>query len=47
MDYLAVFKAKIARLRVEIADIQDLNQRLRRDGGRAAVVQLVKRKRSA
>jgi hypothetical protein len=40
MDYLAVFRAKIGRLRVEIADIQDLNQQFRRDGRQGAVVQV-------
>jgi hypothetical protein len=40
MDYLGVFKDKISRLRVEIADIQELNQQFRRDGRRGAGVQV-------
>jgi hypothetical protein len=40
MDYLAVFRAKIGRLRVEIADIQELNQQFRRDRRHGAVVQI-------
>jgi len=33
MDHLAVFRDKIRRLRVEITNIQVLNQQFRRDGG--------------
>jgi hypothetical protein len=40
MDYLGVFRAKVGRLRVEIADIQDLNQQFRRNGGNGAGVQI-------
>jgi hypothetical protein len=33
MDHLGVLRDKIGRLRVEIADIQALNQQFRRGGG--------------
>jgi hypothetical protein len=46
MDYLAFFRAKIGRLRVEIADIQELNQQFRRDGRHGAVVQVAHGQRS-
>ena len=46
MDYLGVFRAKIGRLRVEIADIQELNQQFRRDGGNGASVQVAHGQRS-
>lgn len=40
MDHLGVLRDKIERLRVEIADIQELNQQFRRDGGNGADVQV-------
>jgi hypothetical protein len=40
MDHLGVLRDKIGRLRVEIAEIQELNQQFRRDGGRAVDVQV-------
>ena len=46
MDYLGVFRAKIGRLRVEIADIQELNQQFRRDGGNGTGVQVAHGQRS-
>ena len=39
MDHLEVLRDKIARLRAEIADIQELNRRFRRDGLNGADVQ--------
>ena len=44
MDYLGVFRAKIARLRVEIAGIHELNQR--DGGGHGALVQVAHGQRS-
>jgi hypothetical protein len=46
MDYLAFFRAKIGRLRAEIADIQEMNQQFRRDGRHGAVVQFAHGQRS-
>jgi hypothetical protein len=40
MDHLGVLRDKIGRLRLEIADIQELNQQFRRDGGKGADVQV-------
>jgi len=40
MDHLGVLRDKIGRLRAEIADIQELNQQFRRDGGKGADVQV-------
>ena len=40
MDYLGVFRAKVGRLRVEIAEIQELNQQFWRDGRNGAAVQV-------
>jgi hypothetical protein len=40
MDHLGVLRDKIARLREEIADIQTLNQRFRREGGDGAALQV-------
>jgi hypothetical protein len=40
MDHLGVLRDKIGRLRVEIANIQELNQQFRRDGGKGADVQV-------
>ncbi len=40
MDHLGVLREKIGRLRVEIADIQELNQQFRRDGGNGAAFQV-------
>jgi len=40
MDHLEALRDKIERLRVEIADIQELNQQFRRDGGNGADVQV-------
>ena len=46
MDHLAVFRDKIGRLRVEITDIQVLNQKFRRDGGNGTGSQLAHGQRS-
>lgn len=46
MDYIGAFRDKIGRLRVEIADIHESNQQLRRDGGHEAVVQVAHGQRS-
>ena len=46
MDHLAVFRDKIGRLRVEITDIQVLNQQFRRDGGNGTGSQLAHGQRS-
>ena len=46
MDHLAVFRDKVGRLRVEITDIQVLNQQFRRDGGNGTGSQLAHGKRS-
>ena len=46
MDYLGVFRAKIGRLRLEIADIQELNQQFRRDGGNGTGCQVAHGQRS-
>jgi hypothetical protein len=46
MDHLGVLRDKIGRLRVEIADIQELNQQFRRDGGNGADVQVAHGQRS-
>ena len=40
MDYVGVLRDKIGRLRVEIADIQELNQQFRRDGRNGTGVQV-------
>jgi hypothetical protein len=40
MDYLAVFRVKIGILRTEIADIKELNQEFRRDGGNGVGAQV-------
>jgi hypothetical protein len=40
MDHLGVLRDKIGRLRVEIAEIQALNQQFRRDGGKGADAQV-------
>jgi len=40
MDHLRVLRDKIRRLRVEIAEIQALNQQFRRDGGKGADAQV-------
>src|SRR5208282_5562010 len=40
MDHLGVLRDKIGRLRVEIADIQKLNQQYRCEGGDGAAVQV-------
>ena len=40
MDHLGVLRNKIGRLRVEIAEIQALNQQFRRDGGKGADAQI-------
>jgi hypothetical protein len=40
MDHLGVLRDKIGRLRLEIADIQELNQQFRRDGGKGVDVQV-------
>jgi hypothetical protein len=46
MDYLGVFRAKVGRLRLEIADIQELNQQFRRDGGNGTGCQVAHGQRS-
>jgi hypothetical protein len=46
MDYLGVLRNKIGLLRVEIADIQELNQQFRRDGGNGTGVQVAHGQRS-
>ena len=46
MDYLAVFRAKIRRLREEIADIQELNGQFRRNTGNGAASQVAHGQRS-
>lgn len=46
MDHLEVLRDKIRRLRVEIAEIQDLNQQFRRGGGKGADVQVAHGKRN-
>jgi hypothetical protein len=46
MDYLGVLRDKIARFREEIADIQELNLRFRRDGGNGTGVQVAHGQRS-
>ena len=46
MDHLGVFRAKIGRLRLEIADIQELNQEFRRDGGNGTDSQVAHGQRS-
>jgi hypothetical protein len=40
MDHLGVLRDKIGRLREEIADIQELNEQFRRDGGNGADAQV-------
>ena len=40
MDHLGVLRDKIGRLREEIADIQQLNEKFRHDGGNGADVQV-------
>ena len=40
MDHLGVLREKIGRLRVEIAEIQALNQQFRRDGGKGSDAQV-------
>ena len=40
MDHLGVLRDKIGRLRVEIAEIQELNQQFRRDGGKGPHAQV-------
>jgi hypothetical protein len=46
MDHLKVLRDKIGRLRLEIADVQELNQQFRRDGGNGADVQVAHAQRS-
>jgi hypothetical protein len=46
MDYVGVLRGKIGRLRVEIADIQELNQQFRRDGRNGTGVQVAHGQRS-
>jgi hypothetical protein len=46
MNHLGVLRDKIGRLRGEIADIQELNQQFRRDGGNGTKVQLAHGQRS-
>jgi len=40
MDHLGVLRDRIGRLRVEIANIQELNQQFRRDGGNGTDLQV-------
>ena len=46
MNHLGVLRNKIGLLRVEIADIQELNQQFRRDGGNGTGVQVAHGQRS-
>jgi hypothetical protein len=46
MDYLGVFRAKVRRLRVEIAEIQEVNQQFWRDGRNGPAVQVAYGQRS-
>jgi hypothetical protein len=46
MDYVEVFRAKTGRLRVEVADIQELNRRCRIGGRNGTGVQVVHGQRS-
>ena len=46
MDHLGVLRNKIGRLRVEIADIQELNRQFRLDGGNGVDVQVAHGRRS-
>ena len=46
MDYLGVFRAKIERLRGEIADIQELNRQCRSDGRNGTGIQVIHGQRS-
>ena len=46
MDHLGVLRDKIGLLRVEIADIQELNQQFRRDGRNGTGVQVAHGQRS-
>jgi len=46
MDHVGVLRGKIGRLRVEIADIQELNQQFRRDGRNGTGVQVAHGQRS-
>lgn len=46
MDYLGVLRDKIGRLRAEIAEIQELNQQFRRDGGNGIDLQVAHGRRS-
>ena len=45
MDYLEVLREKIRRLRVEIAEIQRLNEQYRRQGGNEAEAEMAYRRR--
>jgi len=40
MDHLGVLREKIGRLREEIAEIQELNEQFRHDGGDGAAAQV-------
>ena len=46
MDHIGVLRDKIGHLRVEIADIQELNQQFRRDGRNGTGVQVAHGQRS-
>jgi hypothetical protein len=46
MDHLGVLRDKIGRLREEIADIQELNEQFRRDGGDGANAQVAHEQRN-
>jgi hypothetical protein len=45
MDHLAVLREKIARLRVEIADLQELNEQYRREARHETAAQIAHGKR--
>ncbi len=46
MDHLGVLRDKIGLLRLEIADIQELNQQFRRAGGNGTGIQVAHGQRS-
>ena len=46
MDHLEVLRDKIGRLRLEIADVQELNQQFRRDSGKGTGAQVAHGQRS-
>ena len=46
MNHLEALRGRIGRLRVEIAEIQELNHQFRRDGGNGLAVQVAYGQRS-